>query len=82
MFKSVILLLAVLALASAFAPFAKFGRQSVRLNSCEDRLKDKKGKCPGETGYTPVIKEAPTDFAVRLYLCVNLFSDNPNPDLF
>jgi hypothetical protein len=29
-----------------------------------------------------VIKEAPTDFAVRLYLCVNLFSDNPNPDLF
>lgn len=24
---------------------------------------DAKGKCPGDTGYIPIMKEAPTDFA-------------------
>jgi hypothetical protein len=33
------------------------------LFSCEDRVKDAKGRCPGDTGYKPVLKEAPTDFA-------------------
>jgi hypothetical protein len=26
-------------------------------------LKDAKGKCPGDAGYIPIIKEAPADFA-------------------
>ena len=31
--------------------------------ACEDKYLDAKGRCPGETGYTPLLKEAPTDFA-------------------
>ena len=26
-------------------------------------MKDAKGKCPGDTGYSPLMKEAPVDFA-------------------
>jgi hypothetical protein len=30
---------------------------------CEQRLVDKKGLCPGDTGYVPVRAEPPADFA-------------------
>lgn len=30
---------------------------------CDDYKKDAKGRCPGDTGYIPIIKEAPVDFA-------------------
>ena len=32
-------------------------------SECPDKNKDAKGRCPGDTGYVPVMKEAPTDFA-------------------
>lgn len=30
---------------------------------CKDYERDPKGKCPGEAGYRPSLREAPTDFA-------------------
>ena len=30
---------------------------------CEAKYVDAKGRCPGDAGYVPLVKEAPTDFA-------------------
>ena len=30
---------------------------------CEEKYVDAKGRCPGDAGYVPLVKEAPTDFA-------------------
>ncbi len=35
----------------------------IRIYSCEDRLKDKNGRCPGDAGFVSFSKEAPVDFA-------------------
>merc|ERR1719503_73891 len=64
MFQTVILVLALLAVASAFAP-ARFGARSTTklFGECEERLADAKGRCPGEAGYTPIFRDVPADFA-------------------
>eukprot|EP01038_Epipyxis_sp_PR26KG_P005049 gene5049-7046_t len=63
MFRQV-LLLALLAIATAFAPmkFALPIKTELYAN-CAEKLLDAKGRCPGETGYVPLLKEAPVDFA-------------------
>ena len=61
-----ILLVALVAFASAFAPVARFARKSnLAESTCDEYKRDKKGRCPGDTGYVSFVKEdAPKDFAV------------------
>jgi hypothetical protein len=67
MFKSIIALFALFTVAVAFTP-ARFGRTSTVLfqNTCAEKMLDAKGRCPGDTGYIPIMKEAPTDFAAYM----------------
>ena len=62
-----ILLVALVAFASAFAPVARFARKSnLAESTCDEYKRDKKGRCPGDTGYVSFVKEdAPKDFAVN-----------------
>ena len=61
---SAILLVAVLAVANAFAPHRFAARSSCSLDAnCRDAELDKNGRCPGDAGYVSYAKEAPTDFA-------------------
>eukprot|EP01041_Mallomonas_annulata_P013389 gene13389-28389_t len=61
---SAVILLAILAIAAAFAPNRFSTRSSGALSAaCTDKELDKNGKCPGEAGYVSFAKEAPTDFA-------------------
>eukprot|EP00597_Dinobryon_sp_UTEXLB2267_P018777 CAMPEP_0201098858 /NCGR_PEP_ID=MMETSP0812-20130820/7870_1 /ASSEMBLY_ACC=CAM_ASM_000668 /TAXON_ID=98059 /ORGANISM="Dinobryon sp., Strain UTEXLB2267" /LENGTH=83 /DNA_ID=CAMNT_0047354489 /DNA_START=54 /DNA_END=305 /DNA_ORIENTATION=+ len=63
---SVIVVVTVLAAASAFTPSRFATRATTSLfqeKNCEARVQDKKGRCPGETGYTGYKIEPPADFA-------------------
>jgi hypothetical protein len=65
--RIVLLFVALVAFTSAFAPSARFARKSALAdtNSCDEYKKDKKGRCPGDTGYVSFVKEdTPKDFAV------------------
>lgn len=67
MFAKVILLfVALVAFASAFAPSARFARKSsISSSACDEYKRDKKGRCPGDTGYVSFVKQdVPADFAV------------------
>jgi hypothetical protein len=67
MFKQIIVLLvAIVAFAAAFAPAPRFGARQSCLNSCNEKQKDKNGRCPGESGYVSFTKEDPGDWAVSL----------------
>ena len=69
MFANIVLVfVALIAFTTAFAPSARFARRSALAdtNACEEYKKDKKGRCPGDTGYVSFVKEdTPKDFAVR-----------------
>jgi hypothetical protein len=64
--KIALLFVALVAFTSAFAPSARFSRRSILAASeCDEYKRDKKGKCPGDTGYVSFVKEdVPKDFAV------------------
>jgi hypothetical protein len=71
MFAKVILLfVALVAFTSAFAPSARFARKSsISATECDEYKRDKKGRCPGDTGYVSFVKQdVPADFAVSLLL--------------
>ena len=62
---AILLIIAFIACASAFAPhrFASKSSTCLFAGDCKEAQKDGKGKCPGEAGYIPILKEAPKDFA-------------------
>ena len=61
---AIIFVLAFLAFAAAFAPSRFAIRANAALNSeCPENKKDKKGRCPGDSGYVPFVRDAPSDFA-------------------
>ena len=67
--KIVLVFVALVAFASAFAPAARaITRSALNCRSpteCDEYKRDKKGKCPGDTGYVSFVKEnVPKDFAV------------------
>ena len=68
MFAKVILLfVALVAFTAAFAPAPRFAmRTSLNdKNTCDEYKRDKKGRCPGDTGYVSFVKQdVPKDFAV------------------
>jgi hypothetical protein len=72
--KIVLLFVALVAFTSAFAPSARFARRSaIAASECDEYKRDKKGKCPGDTGYVSFVKEdVPKDFAVSI--CFPLYS--------
>ena len=71
MFAKVILLfVALVAFTAAFAPAPRFAARSslfAAKSECDEYKRDKKGKCPGDTGYVSFVKDnVPKDFAVSL----------------
>jgi len=59
-----ILALALLACANAFVSTgSKHAFGTHLFSECTDKLKDAKGRCPGDAGYIPLLKEAPKSFA-------------------
>ena len=66
--KIVLLFVALVAFASAFAPAPRFAsRTSLAQSVCDEYKRDKKGRCPGDTGYVSFVKDnVPKDFAVSL----------------
>ena len=65
--KITIVFLAIVAFAAAFAPSSRFARRSclADTNACDEYKRDKKGRCPGDTGYVSFVKDdVPKDFAV------------------
>ena len=67
MFAKVILLfVALVAFTAAFAPAPRFAARSfLNSNACDEYKRDKKGRCPGDTGYVSFVKDnVPKDFAV------------------
>jgi hypothetical protein len=77
--KITIVFLAIVALASAFAPSSRFARRSylADVNTCDEYKRDKKGRCPGDTGYVSFVKQdVPKDFAVST-AARNLHEEKP-----
>jgi hypothetical protein len=68
MFAKVILLfVALVAFTAAFAPAPRFAARTflADVNACDEYKRDKKGRCPGDTGYVSFVKDnVPKDFAV------------------
>lgn len=64
--KVVLLFVALVSFAAAFAPVARFAsRTSLASSTCDEYKRDKKGRCPGDTGYVSFVKDnVPKDFAV------------------
>mmetsp|Transcript_11537 Transcript_11537/g.10463 ORF Transcript_11537/g.10463 Transcript_11537/m.10463 type:complete len:90 (-) Transcript_11537:35-304(-) len=58
------IVLAIVSLTSGFlsSPFSRSASKMI-LKECEDRYKDKNGRCPDQSGYIPFAQDAPEDFA-------------------